>query len=179
MEITTEFEFTYELYRRSYSLHRKTVLAKSARRVFLFWICPAGAIFSLAVACYYKSAGNGDASGIAVFLAIALAFWYGCGWLSQWITVRRGYQQSLPATAKSTRVRVTVNDSSVCSFIAGSIRSEIPWGDICRVEQDPKFVLLYVNKLRYIPIAMDTMDCDKATALRAFVQQKAGNVHRC
>ena len=178
MRIVSEYELSYPVYKRSFRLHRHKVLARSVRHIALFRVLPVGGFLCLALACYWKLTMNPNLV-VAVWGAIALLFWYACGWLSVLIARRRTYKASFPANAISKRVRVEADELGINTMIANSVSSHVQWSSICRVERDDAFFLFYLNKARYIPILLLDMPAEQLTALQALAQEHVAKVPSC
>jgi hypothetical protein len=178
MRIVSEYELSYPLYKRSFRLHRHKVLSRSVSYIVLFRVLPVGGFLCLALACYWKLTMNPNLV-VAVGGAMALWFWYACGWLAVLIGLRRTYKANFPANAISRQVRVEVDELGINTTIANSVSSHVHWSSICRVERDDAFFLFYLNRARYIPILLLDTPAEQLVALQALAQEHVAKVPSC
>ncbi len=58
--------------------------------------------------------------------------------------------------------------------MSGSFFTHFQWNAISKYVEDSHFMLLYVNKSRFIPIPLDQLTAEQIQSLRSYVQANIG-----
>ena len=168
MPIIVSYELTYSLYKQSCWLHRSKSTFAFSRYIFLRWVCPAIAfVFGILA---FMTSDNGTATS-CLFACGVFAVWWLIG---LWVTrreIRRGYRSSFPASLESRVVRTEFDEERVVTSVGDGISSQVAWESFCRVVEDEDFLLLYVNKNRYIPILLSAVEPQDRQSIRTLVYQ--------